>query len=238
MWLGDVETSTDTLVPVIENGGGPSLDDRIRSELTTAINTVENGSSTDHAGHTAATAKPRILPEVHNSCAKPKPHTNGAASAVAMDASGDAAAAAPPDQRKSDGLTNGLALPNGSLSNRRHRDSAGAKLAPLCTDLPGSSGTNDSSGSPPPPPPPATNGKCCLVANGIASQSPAIERTMTAANIIPTMTACGDGLAPALSEQNLRLLQIVHEHKVSGVSDFGAQPMPMVRMIPVGVGDQ
>lgn len=229
MWLGDVETSTDTLVPVIENGG-PSLDDRIRCELTTAINTVENGSSTDHAGHTAATAKTRILPEVHNSCAKPKPHTNGTASAVAMDASGDAAQ---PDQRKCDSLTNGLAIPNGGLSNRRNRDSAGAKLAPLCTDLPSSSRTNDSSGSPPPPPPPpVTNGKCCLIANGIASQSPAIDRTMTATNIMPTMTACGDGLAPALSEQNLRLLQIVHEHKVSCVTDSGVQP---IRMTPVDV---
>lgn len=217
MWLGDVETSTDTLVPVIENGG-PSLDDRICSELTTAINTVENGSFTDYTtSDSFGTAKQRILPEVHYSCTKPKPHMNGTSSTVVMDPSFENASIMPqPDHRKFDsssgGQTNGVPVANGSLANRRNRDSNGAKLSPLCTDLPNSNlhgKTSDHSGSPP-----ATNGKFSFAANGNASRSPAMERTINAATI-PTMTTYVDGLAPALSEQNLRLLQIVQEHKVS-----------------------
>lgn len=217
MWLGDIETSTDTLVPVIESSG-QSADDRIRSELTTAINTVENGSYSEYTP-SIVSSKPRILPEVHNSCAKPKSHTNGISATMPINALNDSYLIQS-DHGKvefSYGINNGSNqvnnhIANGNLSNRRTRDGFGGKISPIVNDLPNSNlyvRTVDRSSSP------QTNiAKFSFGTNANTNRTINIDRTMTTTTI-PSMVSCADGLAPALSEQNLRLLQIVHENKVN-----------------------
>lgn len=217
LWLGDIETSTDTLVPVIESSG-QSADDRIRSELTTAINTVENGSYSDYTS-SIASSKSRILPEVHNSCAKPKSHTNGISAVMPINALSDSCPT-PSDHAKSEisyGINSGSNLinnhiANGNLSNRRNRDTFGGKISPIVNDLPNSNlyvRTVDRSSSP------QTNiAKFSFGSNANTNRTINLDRTMTTTTI-PSMMSCADGLAPALSEQNLRLLQIVHENKVN-----------------------
>lgn len=233
MWLGDVETSTDTLVPVIE-ASGQVIKDRIRSELTTAMNAIydDMGSYSECAPSTNGTSKQRILPEVHNSCAKPKPpHTNGTTPTATVPFNDSSTLS---DQRKWDipsdsNKTNGHAIANGhgTAPSRRNRDVSGANFSPILGDMSGSIFVNfrslDRSISPQ-----THNGKLVNPfssngssngCNGGTHRTAPIDRTMTSAiatvtSSIPSMTSCADGLAPALSEQNLRLLQIVHEHKV------------------------
>lgn len=231
--LDDVENSTDVLVPVFDDVEW--RDARLRADIAGAINAEIDSYSFDDDPPPPPppyiTLKQRILPEVHNSCAKPKSHMNGTSSHTIAAPFNDNLIQF--EERKLDipsgsNQTNGIT--NGMSSGRRNRDASGAKFSPIFTDLPNGSLNRplDRSISPQ-----AVNGKFghSFGTNGSngcngngANRTAPIDRTMTTAmttitttttaTSIPTMTSCADGLAPALSEQNLRLLQIVHEHKV------------------------
>lgn len=231
-WHGNIETSTDTLVPV-ETLSSELPEEQIRCELSTAVTAAQSKESTPNEngiglyGNNGDCNRSRILSEIHT---KSKALPNGNPF-CAMDES----ILIQPEQQRME-ILNGnrndsnqlmsatAPVPNGngivttmSLYRRRH-NSFNSKPPPCIADMQTMSNVRSDSISPN-----TMNSKFILPNNT------SISRTMVA-NVQPTsirtintpsqttnisMISCPDGLAHALSEQNLRLQQIVHEHKVS-----------------------
>lgn len=230
-WHGNVETSTDTLVPV---------DDRINCEYsTTKVNESaahENGIDVS-AGGGADTSRslhqphhPQLMADI--SCMKSKPlPTCGMQSAM------DESIFIQPEQQRME-ICNGnrsdahqvhtASVPNGTANvssvqvNRRRRNSFNAKPPPYVGDV---IATATSHTRPDSISPNTLNSTKFFQQNATrslhaaAAQPTTIMRThhtqsqQAPANL--SVIPCPDGLAHAISEQNLRLQQIVHDHKVS-----------------------
>lgn len=218
-WHGNIETSTDTLtgdtmVPEL-------FEEQLCSELSAAAISNANGSlsSENDADLTCDRFRSRISPsEMHT---KSKTLPNGC-SMSAMDES----ILIQPEQQRME-ISNGnrydsnqfvstASVPNGTMPlYRRRRNSFNSKPPPAIFDTPPNTNVRSDSISPN-----AMNSKFTLPnpmrtlsSMQTTSMRPINTHSQMITNI--SMISCPDGLAHALSEQNLRLQQIVHEHKVS-----------------------
>lgn len=226
-WHGNIETSTDTLVPV-DILNSELAEDQIRSELSTAITSKESTPYENGVESSIDRYRSRISPDVHT---KSKTLPNGNLSS-AMDESiliqpehqqmdisngnrtdytqsSSSAAAAP--------VSNGNGIANFPLYRRRN-DSYNSKPSPWFTDMPSTS-TNVRSDSISPN---TMNSKFVLPStsrtlNTAQSNSNRTINTPSQPTTNISMISSPDGLTHALSEQNLRLQQIVHEHKASQI---------------------
>ncbi|XP_055307101.1 myotubularin-related protein 4 isoform X5 [Sitodiplosis mosellana] len=229
-WHGNIETSTDTLVPV-DTLSSELAEEQIRCELSTAVITShskESAPSENGMGlyGDSDRSRPRILPEVHTK-SKALPNDN------ALDAMDESILIQPEQQRMeilngnrsdSNQLMSATApVPNGNGNGivttmplyRRRRNSNNSKPPPCIADMTTTSNVRSDSISPN-----TMNSKFVLPNNttsrSVTTAQPTSIRTINTpsqtTNI--SMISCPDGLAHALSEQNLRLQQIVHEHKI------------------------
>lgn len=217
-WHGNIETSTDTLVPEL-------LDEKIATERSTSAlsNSKESTSSENGIEITAERNRSHIMPDVY---IKSKTLPNGHL-ANTMD---ESIVIQPEQQRMeifngnrydSNQIMSTTIVPNGNANTnmslyRRRRNSFNSKAPPCITDTTSSPYARSDSISP------NTMNSKFVLPNPIRmlpSTQPILMRTnhtfsQTATTNLSTI-ACPDGLAHALSEQNLRLQQIVHEHKAS-----------------------
>lgn len=211
-WHGNIETSTDTLVP------NELIEEQICSELSAAVISDSNESTENGIDH-FINSRSRVLPEVHT---RSKPLLNGNASLM------DDSILIQPEQQRME-IFNGnrldynqmsTPLPNGNSNGttmplyRRRRNSFNSKAPPSFVDMTTTANVRSDSISPN-----AMNSKFVLPSRTLSTPHPSI-RTANSPPHVPTnisMISCPDGLAHALSEQNLRLQQIVHEHKVGTI---------------------
>lgn len=225
-WHGNIETSTDTLVPV-DTLSSEFAEEQICSELSTAvINSHLKESSIPSENGIESYSRSRILPEIP---IKSKPLPNGNTFS-AMDES----ILIQPEQQRME-ITNWnrtdtnqlisttAPVPNGNgivttmpLYRRRH-NSFNSKPPPYIADMTTTSNVRSSDSISPN----TMNSKFVLPNNTSRimvhpMQSTTIRTINTPSQVTTniSMISCPDGLAHALSEQNLRLQQIVHEHKV------------------------
>ncbi|XP_055676615.1 myotubularin-related protein 4 isoform X1 [Lutzomyia longipalpis] len=212
-WHGSVETSTDTLVPVVEHQPLPHRQFIINGAVSHAsvgeMDATTNGSlirgTGNHIFTSEVTIAPQMgrtknLPEVHNRQKLVMPQQP---SHPISGGDIDESIHIHPEYQRLD-LTNvrldstnyGNPIYNNS-TNRRRRNSSNSK--------------SDIS-------PKYTNGNMSPSATTSRFSTPgARSLPMTPSGVIerPNVAiSCPDGLAHALSEQNLRLQQIVYEHKL------------------------
>lgn len=239
-WHGNVETSTDTLVPV---------DDRIGTEISTTLATKSYESKAAHengievTGDSSSRSSNHHYPFSDISSIKSKNLPNCGIPNI-MD---ESILIQPEQQRmeiyngngngygnRSDGsasqfsvnnINSTAIVPNGTANNvssslyRRRRNSFNSKPPPYIGDTSAAAAMHtqrsDSIS------PNTMNSKFFLQNTSRSLQSApssTIMRTLHTQSHAPanlSSISCPDGLAHALSEQNLRLQQIVHEHKVS-----------------------
>lgn len=208
-WHGNIETSTDTLVP-IDTLNSELAEDQLRSELSTAITSQSKDLTTCENG--IEMERNSILPELY---LKPKSIPNGSTALNTMDES----ILIQPEQNRmeiSNGVTrnesNHSSMSNGNMSlYRRRRNSFNSK--PWIADMTTTSNVRSDSVSPNT----MNNSKFVLSNTSRSLITPTSIRTINtpsqSTNI--SLISCPDGLAHALNEQNLRLQQIVLDHKVS-----------------------
>lgn len=226
LWHGNIETSTDTLVPVIETTNQPT-DDKLCLELTTAAladteNGIDNNSISCDRSQIILPNRTRNLPEVHSNL-KQKIQQNGG---LVVNNAMNESILMQPEHRKMDiscgngnryqdlAQLNTVTNLNGNLPlNRRRHNSFNSKASSTNTDMTNNSNSRPSDRSISPN---TINSKFLL--NNTNRSLPINQTTLSRSNNIPStnisMISCPDGLAHALSEQNLRLQQIVYEHKV------------------------
>lgn len=223
-WHGNIETSTDTLVPV-DTLSTELAEEQLCSELQTAVKNESKVRIENNIESHGERYRSTISPEVY---IKSKPLPNGNMS-HAMD---ESILIQPEQQRMeilngngnrndSSQLGSTATVPNGNgngIANislyRRRRNSFNSK-PPGIVDVTNTPNVRSDSISPN-----AMSSKFALpnASRAFASVQPASIRTISTLSQPITnisMISCPDGLAHALSEQNLRLQQIVHEHKVS-----------------------
>lgn len=207
-WHGNIESSTDTLVP-IETFSSNLAEDQIRSELSTAV-TKDNSMPNENGDRLS------ISPDMHISSTLANENAT-----IAMDES----IFIQPEQQQME-ISNGNRMDfNQSVTNvdatmplfRRRHNSFNSKPSSCTSDMTVTSQTGRSDSISPN----TMNSKFALpsTSRSLATTKPfrtinmPSQTTTTTTNI--SMISCPDGLAHALNEQNLRLQQIVHEHKVS-----------------------
>lgn len=214
-WHGNIETSTDTLVPEL-------VEEKIRSEMSISAmsNSKESSSSENGIEMSVERHRSHFLPDVHN---KFKTLPNGS-----LHSAMDEIILIQPEQQRME-LFNGnrpdssqtmsiAAMPNGNGNvplYRRRRNSFNSKPPPCIADIQSTPYMRSDSISPN-----TVNSKFALpnTSRMLPATQPALMRTINTPSQLTTnisSIACPDGLAHALSEQNLRLQQIVHEHKAS-----------------------
>lgn len=219
-WHGNIETSTDTLVPV-DTLTTELAEDQMCSELSTAVKKESYSNIVIGVDTSIERYRSPISAEIH---IKSKPLPNGNMS-HAMDES----ILIQPEQQRME-ILNGnrndstqfvstATVPNGNgITNislyRRRRNSFNSK-PPGMVDMTNTPNVRSDSISPN-----AMSSKYALpnASRAFASVQPTSIRTISTLSQPITnisMISSPDGLAHALSEQNLRLQQIVHEHKVS-----------------------
>lgn len=246
-WHGNIETSTDTLVPVIEslnslNDEQNNLNQRSSNYIDENSKSIltENGFESTATTITANTVASQqrthqILPEVHASL-KTKIFTNGIVANLA-NASIDESITIQPEHPRMN-ITNGMYsdnsvkhnntssavnLTNGSAALYRRRNSSNSRQPPSLVDAASSfvQQINLRAGSISPNTTAttttvATTNKFNAFRTSLPIDTSASQRftNIPAVPINIASISSPDGLAHALSEQNLRLQQIVHEHKV------------------------
>lgn len=234
LWHGNIETSTDTLVPVTESTQcGDGLSEDTTSKLCMNATLIEDVGSNGADVHRNNDIRSRVLsPSGMSTVAKPSKGVWSNGGPTYMD---ESILMQPEHQRmdianggRSDGAVtiNGIGMhvhrrrrnssnskqptvdvisPNGQIPNRLHADN----LSPTGTLTAGSNSTTN-----------ASNTRFILPNSRTMPITPPGLRSFNAPSVStqPSSTAvnisCPDGLAHALSEQNLRLQQIVHDHKV------------------------
>lgn len=222
-WHGNIETSTDTLT------GDTLVPEMYQEQICTELSSAENSnakdllSSENDVEQCGDHFRSRIWPELPS---KSKTLPNGCSPSLAMD---DSIFIQPEQQRME--ISNGnrydsnqfvstAPVPNGTMPlYRRRRNSFNSKPPPPIVDT-ASINANVRSDSISPN---AMNSKFILpnnynITRTLSTTQPTSIRMMNTPSQVTTnisMISCPDGLAHALSEQNLRLQQIVHEHKVS-----------------------
>lgn len=207
-WHGNIETSTDTLVPVIE-----SANQEI-NEISYSKPAVDNELLPENSDRPSFNFyRSRNSPDMYNNLKMRQP--NGS---PVMDDS----ILIQPEQQCMD-ITNGnqsvtgsvAYMPNGNANNpslyRRRQNSFNSKAPPTFAEVLQSAARSDSIS------PITINSKFSLpnANRNLCMNQPnkSINTQSHPATNISTIS-CPDGLAHALNEQNLRLQQIVHEHKV------------------------
>lgn len=218
-WLGNVETSTDTLVPEL-------VEEKIRTEISTSLMTNSKESSSSENGIEMAVDRNRSHLML-DSDTKSKTLSNGS-SHTAMDES----ILIQPEQQRME-IFNGnrtepyhsvstAIVPNGNANGnvslyRRRRNSFNSKASSCTADITSmpSYMRSDSIS-------PNTMNQKFILPNPcrmMSTTQPTPLRTINTSSPITNISSisCPDGLAHALSEQNLRLQQIVHEHKASEI---------------------
>lgn len=257
-WHGNVETSTDTLVPVIEshpNGGSivispSSIDDL---PVLPKPNDLVNGSSAlpPLLIHRNGDLKPRILPEVHHTSSKlraaPSNTTANNINNGNSQTMNDNVVIQPEYQRMNiNGAGNvnlnafnaTAAAAHSSSLYRRRRNSSNSRQSPMDLISPNGVSHRPANGrynlnivfqwatsftllvfllhlysiSP------ILSTRFSTPAVASLPPTPSGSRPLLSQIATPVAITCPDGLAPALSEQNLRLQQIVYEAKV-GTTD-------------------
>lgn len=217
-WHGNIETSTDTLVPEL-------LDEKLGIERSTSAlsNSKESTSSENGIEMSTERYRSHIMTDVY---IKSKPLPNGN-----LENTMDESIVIQPEQQRmeifngnrndSNQLMSTTIVPNGNTNTnlslyRRRRNSFNSKPPPCITDTTSSPYIRSDSISPN-----TMNSKFVLPnpMRMLPSIQPTLMRTIntfsqTATTNLSTIS-CPDGLAHALSEQNLRLQQIVYEHKAS-----------------------
>lgn len=179
---------------------------------TSNENGIENHDRTSYNFY-----RPKVLPEVHSHFKKP--HVNNTTNPM------DESIFIQPEQSSMD-ITNGhrhdsVTVPNGNINYsslyRRRQSSLNSKHLPTYAEVVGNQSTSRSDSISPVP----INSKFSLTNTNRPSPMPPkppsirpLLSTQTSATNI-SVISCPDGLAHTLSEQNLRLQQIVHEHKVN-----------------------
>lgn len=232
-WHGNVETSTDTLVPV---------DDRISCEPSTAFATTKVNESTAYENGVEVTGDSsrslhqhqhnQLISKISALKSKTLP-TCGIQSAM------DESIFIQPEQQRME-ITNGhlsdasqtcnttASVPNGTANvssaslYRRRRNSFNSKPPPYIGDVSTAISHTHRSDSISPNTMNLTKFFQQNTTRSLqsAAQSSAVMRTLHSTQLQPapanlSSIACPDGLAHTLSEENLRLQQIVHEHKVN-----------------------
>lgn len=228
-WHGNIETSTDTLVPVIDSLNNFGDENHFKRPETVAdTNTIRATQSTENGFDTAESFSSQrmrqTLPEVHSN-GKPKPFTNGFA--TLKTATNDESISIQPEHHRMN-ISNGLAhfdstvnsLPNGNANAPlfRRRNSSNTRQPPSLADAAIQQINNRSDSISP----------NTINPIGKFNQPSSFRTSLPSAQSVPhrlsstpstsvnlASISCPDGLAHALSEQNIRLQQIVHEHKVS-----------------------
>lgn len=211
-WDGNIETSTDTLVPVIENAqANDDFDlERLCStalQLTNAMNSDALSDTSTQSSHKSGEGRPRTFSEAlkrnepssadeSNLSELLRADTcNGRSDSSASNSSVNAPLPALHRLRRNSSTsrkpTVDMFSPNGHVPGRLFAESFS----------PGA--TNFSARLPTP-----TNPMQAL--DTFSTNSPALTAALN--------VSCPDGLAHALSEQNLRLQLLVQEHKVQGVN--------------------
>lgn len=214
-WHGNIETSTDTLVPEL-------LDDRLCNERSTSALSNSKWSATSENG-TEMSAENNRSPFMIDFKSKTLPNGN-------LISTMDESIVIQPEQPRME-ISNGnrhdtnqllstVSVPNGNANGnvslqRCHRNSFNSKQSSYIADI-----TSSSTYIRPDCISPNTNKLIQPNTNRVlASTQSTLLRTNNTTSQTPTTNisaiSCPDGLAHALSEQNLRLQQIVHEHKVS-----------------------
>lgn len=243
-WHGNIETSTDTLVPV-DTLSSELAEEQICSELSTAVITSESSKESVPSEngielYSGDRSRSRILSDVP---IKSKALPNGSP----LNAMDESILIQPEQQRmeifngnRSDShqlmsttTTAATPVPNGNgivttmPLYRRRRNSFNSKPPPCIADMTATPNVVRSDSISPN----TMNSKFVLPNQNITrtlvtTQPTSIRTTVntlsqatTTATTNISMISCPDGLAHALSEQNLRLQQIVHEHKVKMSSD-------------------
>lgn len=220
-WHGNIETSTDTLT------GDTLVPEMYQEQICSELSSAENSnakellSSENDVEQCVDRFRSRVWPELPS---KSKTLPNGCSASLAMD---DSIFIQPEQQRME--ISNGnrydsnqfvstAPVPNGTMPlYRRRRNSFNSKPPPPIVDT-ASINANVRSDSISPN---AMNSKFILpnnITRTLSATQPTSIRMMNTPSQVTTnisMISCPDGLAHALSEQNLRLQQIVHEHKVS-----------------------
>lgn len=238
LWHGNVETSTDTLVPV---------DDRISTDIPTTIATKSTESTAAHENGIELTGDSSRSSNYHYQLSDISSVKSKTLPSCGIQNIMDESILIQPEQQRMEiyngngnGIGNGYRsdttnqfsannttaiVPNGTANNvsslyRRRRNSFNSKPPPYIGDVSAAANTtvhtrSDSIS------PNTMNSKFFLhnTSRSLQSaQSSTIMRTLHTQSHAPanlSSISCPDGLAHALSEQNLRLQQIVHEHKVS-----------------------
>lgn len=233
MWHGNIETSTDTLVPVIEStqsGDALGIDTPSKSKFYLTDSLIDDtiGSNNDIPRNGEY-----VLPSELGIVAKPLKSiwSNGVPTHM------DESILIQPEYQRMD-IVNGSRSDSATTMNgigmqmplhRRRRNSSNSKQPTVDVispngQLPNRLFTDNMS------PTTATtnvpNTRFALPNVRTMSITPPGLRSFntTTMSTLPSTTAvnisCPDGLAHALSEQNLRLQQIVHDHKVSHINHF------------------
>lgn len=232
-WHGNVDTSTDTLVPV---------DDRISCEITSSLIATKGNESTAYengievtgdSSRSSSHQHQQLLSEISVLKSKALP-TCGIQSAM------DESIFIQPEQQRME-ICNGnrsdvsqscntASVPNGTTANvssmslyRRRRNSFNSKPSPNIADVTTVTVTQSHRSNSISPN--TMNLTKFFQQNPSRSPQSAAQlstqmRTLQSIQTQPapanlSSIACPDGLAHTLSEENLRLQQIMHEHKVS-----------------------
>lgn len=237
LWHGNIETSTDTLVPVIEStpcGNGLCLD--ATSKLYSTVSLVDDADSNSCDAQRINDTRSRVTPSASETPIVARPMksvwSNGGPTYM------DESILMQPEHQRMD-IVNGGSRPdnattmNGTgvhvpLHHRRRRNSSNSKQPTVDVispngQLPNRLITDNLS--------PTTVTAAAMSTNasntrfGLSSArtmptTPPGLRSFNATTLstlppTPAVISCPDGLAHALSEQNLRLQQIVHDHKVN-----------------------
>lgn len=208
-WHGNIETSTDTLVPFVDTTNQ-------QNNFTSNENGIENHNRTSYNYY-----RPKVLSDVHSQFKKP--HVNNTTNPM------DESIYIQPEQTCME-ITNGhghdsVTVPNGNINHsslyRRRQSSLNSKHLPTYAEVVSNQSTSRSDSVSPVP----INSKFSLTNTNRPSPMPkpssirpSLSTQTSATNI--SVISCPDGLAHTLNEQNLRLQQIVHEHKVSLLNQF------------------
>lgn len=201
------------MVPIVDTTNQPNNFDCAEQKRSN-----DNGIENDDRTTSYHFYRPKVFPDVHSH--SKKPHIINTTNPM------DESIFIQPEQSCMD-ITNGhrydsVAVPNGNINHsslhRRRQNSLNSKHLPTYAEVVGMQSTSRSDSISPVP----INSKFSLTnINHInrpspmpkpASIRPSLSTQTSATNV--SVISCPDGLAHTLSEQNLRLQQIVHEHKV------------------------